>query len=82
MVKQMNNEEQVKLVEEVLEKVRPYLQRDGGDIELIEIKDAVVYVRLLGACIGCSSIDITLKEGIESLILEYVPGIIEVQNIA
>ena len=75
-------EEQKKQVEEILDRIRPYLQRDGGDIELVEIKDAVVYVRLLGACIGCSSLDVTLKDGVEALILECVPGIIEVQNVA
>jgi Fe-S cluster biogenesis protein NfuA len=78
----MENNETKVLVEEVLDKVRPYLQRDGGDIELLGIQDGVVYVRLLGACIGCSSLDVTLKDGVEALILEYVPGIIEVVNVA
>ena len=78
----MENKETKVLVEEVLDKIRPYLQRDGGDIELVDIQDGVVYVRLLGACIGCSSLDVTLKDGVEALILEYVPGIIEVLNVA
>ena len=78
----MENKETKDLVEEVLDKIRPYLQRDGGDIELVDIQDGVVYVRLLGACIGCSSLDVTLKDGVEALILEYVPGIIEVLNVA
>ena len=78
----MENNETKVLVEEVLDKVRPYLQRDGGDIELLGIQDGVVYVRLLGACMGCSSLDVTLKDGVEALILEYVPGIIEVVNVA
>ena len=78
----MENNETTVLVEEVLDKVRPYLQRDGGDIELLGIQDGVVYVRLLGACMGCSSLDVTLKDGVEALILEYVPGIIEVVNVA
>ena len=78
----MENNETKVLVEEVLDKVRPFLQRDGGDIELLGIQDGVVYVRLLGACIGCSSLDVTLKDGVEALILEYVPGIIEVVNVA
>ena len=78
----MENKETKVLVEEVLDKIKPYLQRDGGDIELVDIQDGVVYVRLLGACIGCSSLDVTLKDGVEALILEYVPGIIEVLNVA
>ena len=78
----MENLEIEKQIITVLEKIRPFLNRDGGDIELVDIQDGVVYVRLLGACIGCSSLDVTLKDGVEALILEYVPGIIEVLNVA
>lgn len=70
-----------KQVETILEKLKPYLQRDGGDVELVDIKDGVVYVKLLGACVGCGAADITLKQGIEMAILEEVPGIIAVENI-
>ena len=62
-----------------MEKVRPYLQRDGGDVEFVEFKEGIVYVRMLGACVGCTSIDETLKEGIEALLLEEVPGVIGVE---
>jgi Fe-S cluster biogenesis protein NfuA len=75
----LTSQETVEKVEYVLGKLRPYLQRDGGDVELAEIKDGVVYVRLLGACVGCGAVDITLKEGIETAILETVPGIIAVE---
>lgn len=68
-------------VKELLKKVRPYLQRDGGDLEYVKIEDGVVYIRMLGACNGCSAIDITLKDGIETLLVENVPGIIAVVNI-
>ncbi len=66
-------------VKTILNKIRPYLQQDGGDVEFVSIKDGIVYVKMLGACIGCSSIDITVKDGIEALLLEEVPGIIGVE---
>ena len=62
-------------VEEVLEKVRPYIQRDGGDIELVKVEDGVVYVRMLGACVGCFAIDDTITLGVEALLLEELEGI-------
>lgn len=67
---------QIKLM---LNKIRPYLQQDGGDVEYVDFKDGIVYVRMLGACIGCSSIDVTMKDGIESILLEEVPGVIGVE---
>lgn len=63
----------------VIERIRPFIQADGGDVEFVKFEDGVVFVRVHGACIGCSSIDITLKEGIEALLLEEVPGVVEVQ---
>ena len=57
-----NIEEQIK---NVIHKLRPYLQRDGGDIEYVDFKDGIVYVRMLGACAGCTMIDDTLKDGVE-----------------
>ena len=65
-------------VNALIKRVRPYLQRDGGDIEIIRIEDGIVYVKMLGACDGCMAIDITLKQGIETMLLENVPGIIGV----
>lgn len=73
-----NIERQIK---DIIEKVRPYLNQDGGDIEYLKFEDGIVYVRMLGACEGCAAQDETLKEGIESLLLEYVPGVIEVRNV-
>ena len=73
-----NIEEQIKTV---IHKLRPYLQRDGGDIEFVEFKDGIVYVKMLGACAGCTMIDETLKDGVEQILLEEVPGVLEVQNV-
>ena len=72
-------EEQIK---NVVHKLRPYLQRDGGDIEYVDFKDGIVYVRMLGACAGCNMIDDTLKDGVEQILMEEVPGVLEVQNIS
>ncbi|BBN98391.1 MULTISPECIES: NifU family protein [Sporolactobacillus] len=68
-------------VEEVLEKLRPYLLRDGGDVELLEVEDGVVRVRLLGACGNCPSSTLTLKAGIERALIENVPGIKELEQV-
>lgn len=73
-----NIEEQIKTV---IHKLRPYLQRDGGDIEFVEFKDGIVYVKMLGACAGCTMLDETLKDGVEQILLEEVPGVLEVQNV-
>ncbi|MDO9070827.1 MAG: NifU family protein [Deltaproteobacteria bacterium] len=70
-----------KLVELALEKIRPMLQRDGGDIELVEVNDGVVKVRLTGACKGCPMSQMTLKQGVEKLLLKEVPGLKEVQAV-
>lgn len=74
-----NIEEQIK---NVIHKLRPYLQRDGGDIKYVDFKDGIVYVRMLGACAGCTMIDDTLKDGVEQILMEEVPGVLEVQNIS
>jgi Fe-S cluster biogenesis protein NfuA len=70
-----------KSVELALEKIRPMLQRDGGDIELVEVTDGVVKVRLTGACKGCPMSQMTLKQGVEKLLLKEVPGLKEVQAV-
>lgn len=70
-----------KLVEQALEKIRPMLQRDGGDIELVEVNGGVVKVRLTGACKGCPMSQMTLKQGVEKLLLKEVPGLKEVQAV-
>jgi Fe-S cluster biogenesis protein NfuA len=68
-------------VQEVLDKLRPYLQRDGGDVQLVDVEDGVVKLRLMGACGSCPSSTITLKAGIERALLEEVPGVKEVQQV-
>jgi Fe-S cluster biogenesis protein NfuA len=64
-----------------LEKVRPALQADGGDVELVDVQDGIVSVKLTGACGGCPMSQMTLKEGIEKTIREAVPGIKGVESV-
>ena len=70
-----------KAVELALAKIRPMLQRDGGDIELVEVTDGIVKVRLTGACKGCPMSQMTLKQGVEKLLMKEVPGLKEVQAV-
>lgn len=77
----MSNEEMYNQVKEVIDKLRPFLLRDGGDCELIDVEDGVVKLRLLGACGTCPSSTITLKAGIERALLEEVPGVVEVEQV-
>ncbi|KEQ26631.1 MULTISPECIES: NifU family protein [Paenibacillus] len=66
---------------EVLDKLRPFLQRDGGDVELVDVEDGIVKLRLMGACGSCPSSTITLKAGIERALLEEVEGVQEVMQV-
>ena len=68
-------------VQAVLDQVRPMLQRDGGDVELIEVVDGIVKVKLQGACGSCPMSTMTLKMGIEKAIKEQIPEIVEVQQV-
>lgn len=65
-------------VSEIIERVRPYINHDGGEIELVDIKDGLVYVKLGGACEGCDLIEYTLYDGLEVMLVEEVPGVIGV----
>jgi Fe-S cluster biogenesis protein NfuA len=67
--------------EQALAKIRPMLQRDGGDIELVEVSDGIVKVRLTGACKGCPMSQMTLKQGVEKLLMQEVPGLKQVQAV-
>jgi len=65
-------------VQKALDKIRPHLQADGGDVDLVEVKGGVVKVRLTGACGGCPMATMTLKNGIERALKEQVPEVKEV----
>jgi len=68
-------------VKEVLEKVRPYLVRDGGDVELVAVDGGVVKVKLVGHCAGCAHSQMTLKNGIERILKQEIPEVTEVISV-
>ena len=68
-------------IEQALEEIRPFLKSDGGDIALLGIEDQTVKVQLMGACVGCSVNQMTLKQGVEITIKKYAPEIKEVVNV-
>jgi Fe-S cluster biogenesis protein NfuA len=83
-MKQMSQDVQTTMYDEVLEvldKLRPFLQRDGGDVELVDVEDGIVKLKLMGACGSCPSSTITLKAGIERALLEEVEGVQEVMQV-
>jgi Fe-S cluster biogenesis protein NfuA len=80
LLKEKKMEERIK---EAIEELRPHLQADGGDVELVEVTDdGVVKVRLLGACEGCPMREMTLTQGITQFIKKKVPEIKEVQAVS
>ncbi|MBF0474959.1 MAG: NifU family protein [Deltaproteobacteria bacterium] len=68
-------------VQAALDKIRPSLRADGGDVELVDVVDGVVKVKLQGACSGCPMSQMTLKMGIEKIIKQSVPEVISVESV-
>jgi len=68
-------------IKKVINKLKPYLNRDGGDIDFVKFEDGIVYVHMLGACAGCTMLDATLKDGVEMILVEEVPGVLEVRAV-
>ena len=66
----------------LIDKIRPFLISDGGNLEFVKFEDGIVYVSLSGACAECPMIDVTLKDGIEEMIINEVPEVKEVRNIS
>lgn len=66
---------------EIIDKIRPFLVNDGGNLEFIKFEDGIVYIKMLGACSHCSMIDVTLKEGIESMLINEVPEVLGVVKV-
>ena len=77
----MDNKDIEKKIIDLLDRMRPFLINDGGDLEFVEYKDNKVYIRLVGACKDCSYIDITLKDGIQEMITTEIPEVQEVINV-
>ena len=77
-MKEKNQEEIITRIKEVIEKLRPYLQNDGGDVSFKRFENGVVYVKLVGACSNCPMATMTLQEGIETALLNEVPEVVKV----
>lgn len=74
------NEIELKIVS-VIDKIKPFIISDGGNLEFVKYENNIVYVKLSGACAECPMMDITLKDGIEELIINEIPEVKEVRNI-
>lgn len=72
-------EDTIALIKETLDKVRPFINRDGGDVEFVDFIDGIVYISMQGACQDCMLIDSTISDGIEIILQEEVPGVIGVK---
>lgn len=67
-------------IKAVLDKIRPYLNNDGGDVEFVKYEDGICYVKLKGACAGCMFADMTLQNTVEEMIVSEIPEVIKVVN--
>lgn len=67
-------------IKEVLDKIRPYLNQDGGDVEFVKFEDGICYVTLKGACAGCMFADMTISNTVEEILVSEVPEVIKVVN--
>ena len=74
-------EKQIEKIKEIIDKLRPFLINEGGNIEFLKYENNIVYIRMLGACANCQMQDITLKDGIEAAIISEVPEVKEVFNV-
>lgn len=81
MKKNTENQEIEKKIIEVIDKIRPFLISDGGNIEFVKYEDRIAYVKMLGHCADCPMIDMTLKDGVEIAITSEIPEVIEVRNV-
>lgn len=77
----MTNEQIETKIKEILEKIKPFLNNDGGDVEFVKYESGILYVKLLGACVDCTMADATIKEMIEYTITFEIPEVKEVRNV-
>ena len=77
----MNSDEVTLKIVSLINKLRPFLINDGGNIEFVKYENNIVYIKMLGACKDCAMMDITLKEVIEEIITNEIPEVKEVRNI-
>lgn len=75
-----DNKDVIVRINEVIDKIRPYLQNDGGDVIFKRFENGVVYVTLVGACSNCPMAAMTLQDGVESALVSEIPEVIKVVN--
>ena len=75
------NNKIIKRINEIIDELKPFLISDGGTLEFIKYENGIAYVKLGGACENCAFLDITLKDGIEEMIINEIPEVKEVRNI-
>ena len=68
-------------IKEIIDKLRPFLINDGGNIEFVKYENNIVYIKMMGACANCQMLDFTLKEGITSAIMNEIPNVKDVINL-
>lgn len=78
----MKNSDVEQKIISVIEKIRPFLISDGGNIEYVKFENGIVYVKMMGHCSDCPMLDVTLKDSIEIAIINEVPEVIEVRNVS
>lgn len=71
-----------KKIQEIIDKLRPFLINDGGNIEFVKYEDNIVYIKMMGACANCQMLDLTLKEGIAAAIMNEIPTVKDVINLS
>ena len=81
LVINMNEEQTEAKIREIIDELKPFLISDGGSLEFVNYKDGIVYVSLGGACADCDYLDVTLKDGIEQMIMNEIEEVKEVRNI-
>ncbi len=78
MLPEVGDDPLLQKIETILDLIRPNIQMDGGDIELVKFEDGIVYIKLLGACVGCPMSVYTLKMGVEEALKAELPEVLEV----
>ena len=73
--------EKERKIQEIIDKLRPFLINDGGNIEFVKLEDDIVYIKMMGACANCQMLDLTLRDGIAAAIMNEVPEIKDVINL-
>lgn len=77
----MHMKKDEKKIQEIIDKLRPFLINDGGNIEYIKYEDNIVYIKMMGACANCQMLDFTLRDGIAAAIMSEVPTVKDVINV-